>query len=193
MRGLLMTLFFSCFVACTTLAQSQKRLLPDFGVVQYAGSIGYFSAGFGYTFLKENARFSAHFGTVPENRGGTLSVISTKLYFKPATFTVWNRVRLNPFDIGVMASYHYGDNFQEKWPEGVHPKGYYWWHPAFRTHLGMESSLSYEFKKGHSLRSITGYVEFNTNELYFVSFIKNVDAVSFWDIIKVGTGVRVFF
>jgi hypothetical protein len=193
MKGtfILLLFFFTAFSSLK--GQSRNRLLPDFGVVQYAGSIGYASAGFGYTFLKENARFSAHFGVVPKNRGGMLNVISAKLYFKPATFTIWNRVRMNPFDIGVMASYHYGDNFEEKWPEGVHPKGYYWWHPAFRTHLGMESSVSYEFKKGHSLRSITGYVEFNTNELYFVSFIKNIETVSFWDIVKVGTGARIYF
>src|SRR5687767_10505935 len=130
-------------LGCITAGFSQKRdwMIPDFGVVQYAGSIGYFSAGLGYNIMKSKARVIAHFGHVPIGLGGSLNIISAKLYFKPATFTIWNRVRMNPFDIGLMASYHYGDNFEERWPEGVHPRGYYWWHPALRTHLGMESSV----------------------------------------------------
>jgi hypothetical protein len=173
--------------------QEHKKLVPDFGVVQYAGSIGYVSAGFGYDILKSKARFSTHFGIVPENLGGTLGIISAKLYFKPATITIRNRLRMNPFDIGIMGSYTYGRNLEARWPEGVYPKGYYWWNPALRAHLGMESSLTYEFKKDHCLHSISGYVEFNTNELYFVSFIQNIHTVSFWDIVKIGIGGRVYF
>jgi hypothetical protein len=179
-----------------TLQGSGQRLnwaIPDFATVQYAGSIGYFSTGLGYDVLKSKARFSTHFGVVPQKRGGALNVVSAKLFFKTATITVWNRVRMNPVDIGVMGSFHYGDNFETRWPEGVHPKGYYWWHPALRAHLGMESSLSYQFKKDHPLRSVTGYVEFNTNELYFISFIQNIRTVSFWDVVKIGTGARVNF
>lgn len=186
-------LLLASILGTYSLPAQQRSLLPDFAVVQYAGSVGYLSAGVGYNILKSKARFSTHFGIVPPNRGGALNIVSAKLFFKPATFTIWNRVRMNPFDIGVMGSYHYGDNFEEKWPEGVHRKGYYWWHPAFRTHLGMESSVTYEFKKGHSFHSATGYIEFNTNELYAISFIQNIDTVSFWDIVKVGTGFRISF
>jgi hypothetical protein len=174
-------------------SQQKKSLLPEFATLQYAGSIGYASAGVGYNVLKSKARFSLHYGFVPPNQGGTLNVISTKLFFKPAAFTIWNRVRLNPFDVGIMASYHYGDNFETRWPEGLRKRNYYWWHPALRAHLAMESSVTYEFKKGHRFTSATGYVEFNTNELYFISFVQNARSVSLWDIVKLGTGFRLTF
>jgi hypothetical protein len=167
--------------------------VPDFGVVQYAGSIGYFSAGMGYNVFKSKGRFSAHYGFVPANQGGQLQVLSSKLIFVPVRLTIWNRVRMNPFDIGLMASYHYGNKMETRWPEGVHPKGYYWWHPALRGHLVMESSVTYEFKKGQRFTSVTGYVEFNTNELYFLSFVQNIHSVNVTDIVKVGTGVRLNF
>ena len=173
--------------------QKSNWAVPDFVVVQHAGSIGFISAGVGYDVFESKARFSTHFGTVPLNRGGLLNVVSVKLFFKPTTLTVWNRVKMNPFDVGIMGSYHYGDNFESRWPEGVHPKGYYWWHPALRAHLGMESSVTYEFKKGQAFKSITGYFEFNTNELYFVSFIQNFKTVSLWDVVKIGTGARLHF
>lgn len=190
---LLLSIFLSCLFSAYSQSKKDYRLVPDFAVVQYAGSIGYVSAGVGYDVLKSNARFSAHFGTVPANRGGKLNVISAKLIFIPATLTIWNRVKLNPVDIGVMGSYNYGDNFETSWPEGVHPRGYYWWNPAFRAHVAMESSVTYQFKKGHSLRSITGYVEFNTNELYFITFLQNTSTIGLWDIVKLGIGGRVRF
>jgi hypothetical protein len=167
--------------------------VPDFFVIQHAGSIGFFSAGVGYDVFDSKARFSTHFGTVPINRGGTLNVVSAKFFFKPTTLTVWNRVKFNPVDVGIMGSFHYGDDFETHWPEGIHPKGYYWWHPALRAHIGMESSLTYECKKGHAFKSLTGYIEFNTNELYLISFIQNAQTLSAWDIIKLGAGARIHF
>lgn len=186
-------LWFSLLPGIESLAQQKRWALPDFGAVQYAGSIGYFSAGLGYDVFKSNARFSTHFGVVPENRGGTLNIISAKLLFNPTTIMLWRRVRLNPVDIGVMGSFHYGDNFETRWPEGVHPKGYYWWHPALRTHLVIENCLTYIFKKGRRFSSFSVYLEFNTNELYFISFIQNLRTVRLGDIIKLGTGVRLNF
>lgn len=182
-------------VAAFTTAQAQQShwTVPDFAVAQYAGSIGYFSAGIGYNVFKSRARFSTHFGHVPRSRGGKLNIVAAKLFFKPMTLTVWNRVRMNPIDIGLMGSYNYGDGFETRWPEGAHPRGYYWWNPALRAHFAMETSVTYEFRKGHSLRAITGYIEYNSNELYFVSFIQNINTVRLSDIVKVGTGVRIFF
>jgi hypothetical protein len=192
MKAILLLVFFIGF-SLSSQSQEKNKWAPDFVVVQGAGSIGLVSAGFGYNLIKSKARFSAHYGIVPQSHSGILNVVSTKLYFRPARFTIWNRVRMNPFDIGIMGSYHFGGRLEEEKPEGVRPRGYYWSHPAFRTHLGMESSVTYEFRKGKSLHSATGYIEFNTNEQYFISFVKNIKTISLWDIVTVGTGVRVYF
>jgi hypothetical protein len=185
--------FAVLFASFSAFSQKKDKLVPDFIVIQGEGSIGFVSAGIGYNLLESKARFSTHFGIVPEKGGGSFNVISAKLYFKPATFTIWNRVRLNPFDIGIMGSYHYGQKAGETWSEESYPRGYYWWHQDFRLHLGMESSVTYEFKKGHTFHSITGYVEFNTNETYFINFVRHIDTVSVWDIVRVGTGARIYF
>ena len=112
--GLLLT-------SAAAFAQRDRWALPDFGIVQYAGSIGYISTGMGYYVFKSNARFSTHFGVVPKNRGGTLNIVSSKLVFIPKTYALSGRLHLNPFDLGLMGSFHYGDNFETRWPEGVHP------------------------------------------------------------------------
>jgi hypothetical protein len=175
-------------------ANAQKHwIIPDFAVVQAAGSIGSVSAGVGYNVFKSHARLSTHFGTVPAVFGGPYQVVSAKLFFKPVTLTIWNRVRMNPVDFGLMASYHFGRNFEKQWPEDSQIREYFWWHPAFRTHVAMESSVTYEFKKGRALTLVSGYVELNTNELYFLDYLRNRERMRFGDIIKIGTGVRVHF
>lgn len=174
-------------------AQRSNWAVPDFASIQYAPGIGYFSAGAGYQVFNNKARFSTHFGIAPVHKGGQLKIVSMKFFYKPVTLTVWNRVRMNPIDIGVMASYHNGNKFDIQRQEGVYPKGYYWWNPRLRAHLAIENSVTYEFKKGHKFTSATGFIEFNTNELHFVNFIRNMETVRLWDIVKIGTGVRLTF
>ena len=184
---------FLMVISTAVWGQRKNWALPDFGVVQYAGSIGFVSVGAGYDVFKSKARFSMHYGFIPSTKGGPLNVLTTKFFYKPKYYSLSNRLKLNPFDIGIMGSFHYGDNFEERWPDGVHPKGYYWWHPAIRLHIAMETSLTYLFPKDHRFTSITGYYEFNTNELYLVSYIKNARTIKPWDIVKLGAGVRVSF
>lgn len=176
-----------------TQAQRTAWLIPDFTTIQYSSSIGYLSAGMGYDVIKSMGRFSAHYGIVPDFHGASLSVVSAKLFFKPTTLTIWNRVRMNPVDVGLTGSYHFGGKLQKQLPDGVYPRGYYWWRPALRAHLGMESSVTYEFPKGHKWKSITGYIEFNTNEHYFLKFIQHVNTVRLWDVVTIGTGARLYF
>ena len=177
-----------------TAAFSQRKnwAVPDFGVVQYAGSIGFVSFGAGYDVFKSKARFSMHYGFVPSTKGGPLNILTLKLFCKPTSWRLSENMKINPFDFGVMGSYHYGDDFDEQWPD-VHPKGYYWWNPALRLHLAMESSVSYKFPKDHRFNAISAYLEFNTNDLYIVSYAKNASTIKPWQIIKLGTGVRLNF
>lgn len=172
--------------------QSRSALRPDFAVLQYAGSIGFLSAGLGYEIFNQRARISAHFGHVPKRHGGTLNVVTGKIFFKPVEIKLRNNWHLQPIDPGLMVSYHYGENFQTKWPDQIYPDGYYWWHPALRIHLGVETSATKTFTKINAIRAVTLYAELNTNELYFISFFQNFESVRPWKIIKGGLGVRIF-
>jgi hypothetical protein len=179
--------------SASTFGQKANRAFPDFAVVQLAGSIGTVSAGFGYNVFKSRARVSTHFGISPEKGVGTLNVISTKFFYKPVTLTIWNRLRMNPVDFGFIGSYSFGARHNGGLPETNLPADYYWWNPAFRAHLGMESSITFEFPKECSLHSATSYVEINTNEFYFISFLQNSHALRVQNIVKLGMGTRLTF
>ncbi len=189
----LVLVFLIWLVSQLQAVAQQHWATPNFATVQYAGSTGYVSAGIGYNLLNNKARLSGHFGTVPLTQGGAIHIISTKLMFNPTTLTVWNRVKMRPVDLGLLTSYNIANKVVTGTLQGREPVGYYWWNPAFRIHMAMESSVTYEFKKGHPVRAVTGFVEFNTNERYFATFVRNIRTISVWDVVKVGTGARISF
>jgi hypothetical protein len=186
-------LFISIFIFANaaTHAQLYKKLKPDFISTQFAGSIGYFSIGSGYNMLKNNARLSIHYGFIPENKGGQLHVISTKFIITPKVYNLKDNLFINPFDIGLMITYHLGKNFKTVWPSEVQPKGYYWWPTALRAHVAWQPSVTFVLAEKYRVKSLSPYIEFNTNDLYVVSFIQNASTVPFYKLIKMGAGIRI--
>jgi hypothetical protein len=166
-------------------------LYPDFITIQYAGSIGYKSLGVGYE-IKDRARVSAHYGFVPASRGGILHIVTGKYLFTPITIEQSSKLNIQPLNVGAMITYHFGENFYTRWPSDRYPKGYYWWPSALRLHLVLESAVTYQLTDSF-FKSVSGYIEFNTNDLYVVSYVLNVRSINFFDIIKSGVGVRLRF
>src|SRR5688572_836623 len=90
---------------CTSgFGQRKNWALPDFGVVQYAGSIGVISVGAGYDVFKSRARFSTHYGAVPKPMGGPLNVLALKFLYEPLKIDVDNQTYIHPIDFGMMGS-----------------------------------------------------------------------------------------
>lgn len=174
-----------------TVVCGQRKSLPDFATLQYAGSIGFISAGIGYQ-LSGRSAISVHYGYVPESKGGSLNIVSGKFLVSTWTVPVAPGVVLRPVDAGLMVSYHLGEEFRSRWPSHRYPDGYYWWRTSLRAHLVTQTSLTFRLKEA-SIHSLTAYLELNTNELYLISLVKNSGALSVRDIIKVGYGIRADF
>lgn len=124
--------------------------------------------------------------------GGSLHLLSVSLFYTPVKLKAFKTVTIKPLDVGVKAVYHFGEQFYLNWPERF-PQNYYWWKSALRLHLATESSVTYELKSAGGIKSITGYLKFNTNDLYLISYVLNPSSLSVTDIIKVGCGVRIHF
>jgi hypothetical protein len=173
--------------------QNRNGAAPDFAVFQFAGSIGYFSVGTGYDIFKSRWRVSAHYGSVPPARGGPLHIITGKLFFEPAAINLSKQIALHPADVGLMVSYHTGDNFKLSVPDYLSSDNYYWWHTSMRVHLAMETSVTCNFINHRPFNALICYVEFNTNDLYIVSYLKNTSSLKLTELIKAGAGVRLSF
>lgn len=180
-------------------AQFLKKLVPDDAIVQYAGSIGFLSAGLGYDlFGNKRGSLDFNFGYVPKTAGGPLRILSLKFAYRPwkVSFGKWGT--FYPLNPGTFLSYHFGKDYDFQWDENQYVKGYYWWSSALRPHLSFSNEVKLNLKKifnskAPGLQSISIYSEFNTNELYLISFLQNVDALSVTHIFKVGFGLRLRF
>ncbi len=191
-----MVRLLTCILLFWSLAskgQEKQPIVPDFATLQFAGSIGVGSVGFGYEVFGNNVRFSLHYGRVPVRRGGNIHVFAAKMAYVPLIITASSRAVIHPLDIGLMASWHEGDGIKSRWPEYQYPRGYYWWHPSLRFHLLTETSIRYDLPGEQVVKSVTGYVELNANDLYIISFAQNAGSVRLTDIVKTGIGIRIGF
>jgi hypothetical protein len=188
-------IFILIILGGTSVSGQQRKhwTSPDHLTLQFAGSIGYLSGGVGYNIFKGNARTSFHFGHVPKSVGGPLNIFAGKLIFVPRSYKLSERTTVNPFDAGIMVSYHLGDDFRSTWPEHRYPEHYYWWQTSFRLHLNLESSITLKLNEHTTFKAITGYLELNTNDLYLVSIFQNHRALTVLDITKLGCGARFHF
>ncbi len=173
-------------------AQGLRVLLPDYVNIQHAGSVGWLSVGIDYDIFKGKGRLGARYGTVPKNLGGPLRLASTSIFYEPLVVKLSPRLTINPVDVGLKMSYHFGDRFYTELPSR-YPEGYYWWKSALRFHLATQTSLTWNLYEKSKIKSVTGYVELNTNELYLVSYLQNVRSLRPSEIIKAGLGVRLKF
>lgn len=169
-------------------------LKPDALVSQYAGSIGQGSIGAGYTIFNKKGNLDLVYGYVPKAAGGVDHIATIKTAVRPWKIPVSPQVAVYPVNPGLFATWHFGADYDLRFDEAQYPNNYYWWSPALRLHLAVSSELRIKLNKRESSdRAIALYSEFNTNDLYAVSWWQNRETVSFFDIVRAGVGLRIYF
>lgn len=161
--------------------------------MQYAGSIGFLSAGAGYDLFHEKAELSAHLGYVPESLGGELTIVAIKFHYKPFTFPIGKRIIVQPFNPVFFPSYTLGQNFDFKFEKPKYQKSYYFWSSALRMHLGASAEVKLLSNLESKIKSISLYTEANTNDLYAISWFKNRTSTPFYKMFRLGYGVKMDF
>jgi len=169
------------------------RLKPDQVNLQYAGSIGYFSGGIGYNLFNEKAALSFHYGYVPKNKGGWMSIFTAKFEYKPFEIKIKDKLRIHPLNPVFFPSYTSGDNFDYQFKTSQYRKGYYFWSSALRLHLGAGTEVKILTPKTAAFKSLSIYAEANTNDLYAISWFQNRTSTPFYEMFKLGYGVRAYF
>jgi hypothetical protein len=176
----------------TACGQFVKKLVPGFVGVQHAGSIGWFAVGTGYELFSRRLRTGLQYGYVPPEKGGRLHIMSASIFLHPTSIRLGKQWSLNPVDVGIKGSYQFGKNYFFDLPSR-YPPNYYWWKPALRLHLATETALRLKLPGNKRLRSVSAYLELNSNDLYLASFVLNTGSLSLADIVKAGAGLRFNF
>lgn len=189
--SILLTIFFSL----TSFAQSKfwKSLIPDQAGLQYAGSIGFISAGAGYDLLNEKAALNFNVGYIPESLGGELTIISVKFQYKPFNIPIGDKIIIQPFNPVFFPSYTLGQNFDFKFEKPKYQEGYYFWSSALRLHLGASTEVKILNKPDAKIKALSLYAEANTNDLYLLSWFQNRTYTPFYRMFKMGYGVKMHF
>lgn len=185
------------FPAVDSSAQTFKFLVPDGAVIQFAGSIGYFSGGISYDLFK-NKRGNADliYGFVPENKGGPLNIITAKFAYRPWELNVKDWGKIYPLNPGFFATYTFHRDLSFEFDPAQYPKNYYYWSEALRPHLSFSNEIELNAPKlirGTSIKKISIYSEFNTNDYYVINYFQNMSALSLSDIFQLGIGLKVKF
>lgn len=176
------------------LTKHERWYIPDFGTLQYAGSIGFVSAGAGYDIFHRKAKAELLFGYVPQKFAGGANIQTATLKFTGHVVktTIDPNTTLHPLNVGTFVSYTFGKEFSSDLP-GWYPSGYYWWSEAIRVNLFIGGDVSYTPPRLKSIRRFDLYYELGTNELKFVSYVQNTGYLSIWKILHAGIGIRAHF
>lgn len=201
MRGyfikVLSVFLLTAAVGSGSFAQKLDFLVPDDVLIQYAGSIGYFSVGAGYELLK-NKKGSLDFtyGYVPGSKGGRLHIVASKFAYRPFEIKVKDWAKIYPFNPGVFFSYTFHEDLEINFPRHQYAKNYYYWSEAIRSHLSFSAELQLieeGLLKTTGFKAITLYSELNSNDFYLINYFQNLEELSLLDVFKLGIGLRLKF
>src|SRR5688572_7405148 len=96
----------------------RKWYLPDHAVAQFAGNIGLFSAGIGYSYLHDKVQTDILYGYVPAFESETsIHVLTAKNAYHPFAVDMGNSYILEPLRLGVGFSYSAGSQFYTSLPK----------------------------------------------------------------------------
>jgi hypothetical protein len=188
-------LFLQCFIiqsfdACANDSLKRNKLLPDHIKIQFAGGIGFFSLGAGYSSANEKFEGDFYYGYVPESIGGlTIHSLTSKITWLPVKAIPVYGLRLKPFTTGLLINYTFGKQYFGFTPDN-YPYNYYN-HPT-NLHIGffLGGQLRNTYKPQKKIKQMALYYELITFDTELISFVKNTRTIKIHDIINLGLGLK---
>lgn len=169
-----------------------KKFIPDYVKLQFAGGIGFLSAGVGYTFFKDKLDISLFYGYIPEYfTVDDLHSISLQFTSKLLKYNLTDNIKVLPLNFGMFAHHTFGSEYWVRLGD-KYPKGYYWWYPAVNAGLFLGAEIKTKLFANKTPASGTAfYIRIGTRGLYLASKMDN-STIPVKDIIELGFGVAVY-
>lgn len=167
-----------------------ERLMPNQSKLQFAGSMGMFSGGPGWSYGKRNQwETDWYIGFIPEIDEIEGHMTTTlKQTYTPFRCRLSEFISMEPVTTGIYITKIFGEYFWSKLPER-YPKNYYFW--AVNTRFNIFVGQSFAFKMGTKTlgKELSFFYEFNTNDLYLISAFGN-KTIGLKDIVGLSFGIR---
>lgn len=171
------------FVGMACLADAQplekntkdKKLVPDYALLQYAGSIGALSIGAGYEIGKnQKVNLEFFYSVTPKFDGDAgLDAFTVKGLFSildSLCLSQNKKIRWNPLKVGLGLSYIADSEFFSFLSASQYPNGYYWHQSGLRGLLLMQSDISIPVRS-KVINEIEWYIEANVQDIYATMYI----------------------
>lgn len=153
-----------------------SSLIPTHTTLQYAGSIGFISAGFGWDYGKHSQwETTVLLGYLPKYNSDSDKITFTiKQNFTPWNITLNPQMSIDPLTCGLFFNSIFNEDFWVNEPNR-YPDGYYGFSTRIRSHIFIGQRFTYEInsKKRFFAKSITAYYELSTADLYIISAFTN--------------------
>ncbi len=185
--NLLLSVLF-CLVAVSSQAQQRRWI----GSLQYAGSLGYLSAGAGITNKSGKVFHEFLVGYVPEQYGGNLTKFSYRLSWFPYQVKLKKGLLWQPVNPVFFLSYNAGRDFTLTPSHQKYHQDYYWWSNGLRKHIAVNTAIMIQPDECKH-RRLQLFLEANTNDLYLLTYWDNAGKMGFDEIWFLGMGARVLF
>ncbi len=156
---------------------------------QFAGDIGFLSAGIGRSFFEERLETDIFFGYLPESIGGvqvvTTAIKASYVPFSPVKTAVmeWQALKT-----GWQLSYTFGKDYFAKEPRDRYPKSYYGFSTALHLYFFLGGQV--DFGRVHKTKRFGFYYEAGATGEYIISYVSNPDYLSLNKIFNLALGIR---
>ena len=167
-----------------------EGLMPNQSKLQFAGSMGMFSGGPGWSYGKRNQwETDWYIGFIPEIDEIEGHMTTTlKQTYTPFRFRLNEFISVEPVTTGIYINKIFGEYFWSKLPE-KYPKNYYFW--AVNTRFNIFVGQSFVFKMGTKTlgKELSFFYELGTNDLYLISAFGN-KSIGLKEIMGLSFGIR---
>jgi hypothetical protein len=193
-RSILFTLlFFPFLLAAQTESNPRKWWAPDHAKLQFAGNIGFVSAGFGYSFTKQKKlETDLYYGYVPERYGNLHSITLKNTWFILKPLTVKEKTKFYLLSFGIPINYSIGKEYFLI-AANKYPKRYYDYSSALRFNFFLGGKITHAMKETSKLKELGVYYELGTYDLAVHNHIFNVSTLKFRNLFNLGLGVKAGF
>lgn len=151
--------------------ESWERLLPTHVKAQYAGGMGFLSAGYGWDYGRK-CRWETDMmiGVLPKAYSDRTHMSFTlKQNYIPWSIRCGERFAVEPLSCGIYMNFISGEDFWIREPDRYPGDQYYNFTSRLRFHLYVGQRFTFYLKGDSLLRHITLFYEFSANDLDIVA------------------------
>lgn len=149
------------------------KLIPKYGKVQFAGSVGVLSFGGGWNYGKDKWETDFLFGFVSSKEHEPMATFTLKQNFIPWRYPINDKITFEPLTCGIYFNTLLNGDFWTKQP-AKYPSDYYFFPTKIRTlaFIGERITFKVDNKFIHN-KYLTLFYELSTCDLYFLCALDN--------------------